>query len=248
MTLILTELTPLGIAMAADSAVTYTNTKSGLSYAQPNMARKLTKIPYLAAGVSCWGMGSIGGTPTDKWLEQFIASNSEVSSLESFAQSLANELNAVVGASPTGKDRLGFHVAGFEDYQGGRTPSFFHVHDGPSTTLQKRGLSVDPNKFNANHDIPPGEFRSLVAAGQSWITRNGDYQFYTNMFQLLEEFFRQLQPLGVIIPNSQNLDDRADYLVFQIRTVSELYRMSNLVPGIGGWHSLLDDFPQWDPQ
>lgn len=44
----------------------------------------------------------------------------------------------------------------------------------------------------------------------------------------------QLRLLGIVVPNSQNLDDRARYLVFQIRTVAELYRLSNLVPGIGG--------------
>jgi hypothetical protein len=82
--------------------------------------------------------------------------------------------------------------------------------------------------------MPPNIFAQIAATREGWITRNGDYQLYAQMFQLLESFFNQLQPIGVMIPNSQNVTDRADYLVFQIRTVSELYRLSNLIPGIGG--------------
>jgi hypothetical protein len=55
------------------------------------------------------------------------------------------------------------------------------------------------------------------------------------MFARLKAFFRDVsEGLGIIIPHSQLLTDRAEYLVFQIRIVSDLYRMSNLVPGIGG--------------
>ena len=71
--------------------------------------------------------------------------------------------------------------------------------------------------------------------GRIYTTRNGDYQLYAQIFSRLKQFFRQLEePLGIKIPNSQNLLDRAEYLVFQIRTMSEIYRLSNLVPGIGG--------------
>ena len=54
------------------------------------------------------------------------------------------------------------------------------------------------------------------------------------IFQYLETMFQQLSPLGIRIPSSQNLADRVEYLVFQIRTISEIYRLSNLIPGIGG--------------
>jgi hypothetical protein len=56
MTLIITELSQFGIAMAADSAVTYTDSNTGRSWAVPNAAKKLQSIPYLKAGVSCWGI------------------------------------------------------------------------------------------------------------------------------------------------------------------------------------------------
>lgn len=234
MTLALTELSFFGIAMAADSAVTHTQPQTGLKYVIPNEAQKLQSIPYLNAGISCWGLGSITNTPTDQWLSNFINSNTSLTTLQSFVDELAIKLNAQVPPNTSGNSRLGFHLAAFENYNGTLTPSFYHIHDGPNTTLQQRGITVNPNQFNANHDVPPQIFQQTVSAGQHWIIRNGDYHLYANIFSLLESFFNQLQPLGIIIPSSQNIADRAEYLVFQIRTMTGIYKLSNLVPGIGG--------------
>lgn len=235
MTLILTELSPFGITMAADSAVTHTQIQTGLSYATPNAAKKLQVIPYLNAGISCWGAGTIAGISTDQWLAEFINSSTSLTTLQSFANELARQLNTLFPTNNSGSSRLGFHLAGFENYNGTSTPSFYHVHDGESTVLKRRGTTVNPQQFNANHDIPPPIFQQIIrTSSPPYVTRNGDYQLYAKIFRLLEQFFEQLQPLGIQIPHSQNLVDRAEYLVFQIRTVSELYRLSNLVPGIGG--------------
>jgi len=234
MTLVLTELSPLGIAMAADSAVTFINTQTGIAHAEPNLARKLQLIPYLNAGISCWGIGEISGLSTDRWIENFINAQNQTTSLGDFANQLAETLNVQLPLNQTGRNRVGFHLAGYELYKGVATPSFYHVHDGPSTTLSQRGIQVNPNQVNANHDIPPDIFEDAKARGVIPIIRNGDYLLYANIFGQLEEFFSQLRPSGIVIPNSHNLDDRADYLVFQIRTVSEIYRLSNLIPGIGG--------------
>jgi hypothetical protein len=239
MTLVLTELSSIGmgsfgIAMTADSAVTHTQTQTGLSYVVPNAARKLQIIPHLNAGISCWGIGTINDIPTDQWLSNFINSSTALTTLQSFANELARQLNEQVPSNASGTNRQGFHLAAFENYNGIPMPSFFHIHDGPSTVLEERGISVNPCQFNANHDMPPEIFQQNFSHGGFYTTRNGDYQLYANIFGLLKNFFRQLGPLGILIPSSQNLLDRAEYLVFQIRTMSEIYRLSNLVPGIGG--------------
>ncbi|MEW6265362.1 MAG: hypothetical protein AB1641_19970 [Thermodesulfobacteriota bacterium] len=236
MTLVLTEVSPLGITMAADSAVTIINTITGLSHVRNNAAQKLRIIPYLNAAISCWGLGTINCVSTDHWLANFISAKSTINNLGDFAITLENELNSLIPPNPNPQhSRLGFHLAGYEMYQGSPAPSFYHIHEGESTTLQQRGITINLNKFNANHDLPPAIAISLISQGQGWITRNGDYQLYVNIFAALETLFQQLLPLGIRIPNSQNLSDRAEYLVFQIRTISEIYRLSNLIPGIGGY-------------
>lgn len=235
MTLILTELSPLGIAMAADSAVTFANPATGLRYALPNNANKLQVIPYLNAGISCWGIGQISAKPTDDWLADFIEANTAISKLGDFANALSEELNKKAPKNADGANHLGFHLAGYEAFGGRHTPSFYHIHDGPSSTLAQRGIEVNPYQFNANHDGPPKVIEEEFAANRYLLTRNGDYNLYAQIFGKLQDFFDLLRlQQGILIPYSHNLNDRADYLVFQIRTVSEIYRLSNLVPGIGG--------------
>jgi len=244
MTLVLTELSSDGIAMVADSAVTMINRASGAVSVSPTPAKKLQYVPYLNAGVSCWGMGRIGTATTDDWLSNFISSGSGASSIGEFASALACALQAEVGGNPDGECRLGFHVAGFETYNGSQVPSFFHVHDGPSSTLAARGIKVDPKRINANHDVPPDSFGPL---GRSWITRNGDYQLYAALDKHLSSFFGALQSSGIIMPHSTNVSDRADYLVFQARLVADIYRLSNLHPGIGGPIEFLAMTPSGGP-
>ncbi len=178
MTLILTEISPLGIAMAADTAVTNLVPQTGQIYVQPNTALKLQLVPYLNAAISCWGIGEISGLATDQWLSNFIATNSGVSGLDDLANKLTVLLNDQVDNSKNGENRLGFHMAGFVDHKGKSVPSFYHIHDGPSTTLASRGILIDPHIFNANHDLPPDVFLDIESKGTAWITRNGDYQLY----------------------------------------------------------------------
>lgn len=235
MTLVLTWLEKKGIAMAADSAITVTNTKSGRSHIHPQPAQKLHSVPYLNAGLSCWGAGRVTGLSTDIWLQQFISKHTNVASLGAFANSLATELNSAFGPNPDPScARMGVHLAGFEDSAAGVNPSFFHIHDGPSQALAKRGINVNPAQFNPNHDVPPDLFDQITRGG-AFITRNGDFQLYAAIFQQLEIFFHYLDKHhGIVIPSSVIIEDRADYLCFQVRTISEIYRLSNLVPGIGG--------------
>ena len=234
MTLLLTELSHLGIAMATDSAVTYTDPQTGASWAVPSAAKKLHPITYLNAGVSCWGLGRIGQLSTDEWLVAFVTKMVGTQNLSDFARELAVQLNREVGPNSNGAERAGFHVAGYLDDGSGPAPSLFHVHDGPSTALAARGITIDPHVFNANHDSPPSLTRARVQRGEALIWRNGDYKLYAELFTRLEDFFLSLRPYGILVPQSSHLLDRVEYLIFQIRTVAEIYRQSNLVPGIGG--------------
>ncbi len=230
MTLILTELTRFGIAMAADSAVKVVNPHTGLAQVVPGAAYKLQEVPYLNAGISCWGEGKIENVSTDQWLCGFIASNEGISNLQDFANELARQLNDRIPSPPRGKGCLGFHLAGFEDFNGMPTPSFYHIHDGFCQTLASRGIEIDTTRFNANHDVPP----DIFLQNPGYLIRNGDIRFYAEIFASLERVFAHLRPIGVLIPHSQDLEDRARYLIFQIKTVAEIYRLSNVLPGIGG--------------
>lgn len=88
MTLILTELSEYGIAMAADTAVTMLS-RSTVTRSFERVyfgVRKLRPIFKIQAGVSVWGQGEINGVDTDVWLGEFITRREDdYNSLQEFA-------------------------------------------------------------------------------------------------------------------------------------------------------------------
>jgi hypothetical protein len=194
----------------------------------------------LNAGVSVWGQGSIDTTPTDIWLQDFIDNQkANYNSISDFATLLQNELRQHISPINIQTDpfgTIGFHLAGFVDHKGTPTPTFYHVHNGTSTALSARGITINPAIINANHDLPPQMAQPLISSGGVYITRNGDFTIYAALFQHLNTFLQALSQYRILtIPHSRDLSERAEWLRFQIRTMSELYRLSNMhLPTIGG--------------
>jgi hypothetical protein len=250
MTLILTEISNLGIAMAADSAVTQkvVTVNGAIEYKVLTGVNKLQVIDKLNAGIAVWGEGEIvvehgQKMSSDMWLRDFIQTQKpNYSSLDDFANLLQNKLRmyiAPIDATSKPSGSIGFLLAGYVDYNGQPTPSFYHIHNGESSTLNTRGTPVEnPNIVNANHDFPPDIVQQFLALaqGNAIVTRNGDFITYVQLFDHIGKFLQALPEYGgLTIPQSRNLKERAEWLRFQIRTMSELYRLSNLhLPTIGG--------------
>ena len=233
--------------MAADSAVTFTVTKPNGTIKRRVLTgvRKLQVIDKLKAGVSVWGAGSIMVNATtlvdtDIWLEDFIDSQkSNYNSLNDFAILLQNEIRKVfppINATTNPLGTIGFHLAGYVDYQGNPTPTFYHIHNGISQALSSRGITINPTVINANHDLPPNLAQPFLAKGGVYLTRNGDFVIYAALFKHLNAFLSALSNNKILtIPHYRNLKDRAEWLKFQIKTMSELYKHSNMhLPTIGG--------------
>jgi hypothetical protein len=251
MTLVLTEISRFGIAMAADSAVTITRpTEQGSVTRVLVGVRKLQAIEKLDAGISVWGGGNIDGGDSDIWLDQFIRGRqNEYHSLKDFAILLQNELRnhlPPIDAEKNPGGTIGFHLAGFVESNGRKAPTFYHIHNGRSKKLEMRGEVVDGRMVNANHDIPPEEGRMILDSGMVCVIHNGDYQIYKEVFDYLHNFFSELEEKTkgqLLLPYSASLADRVEWLRFQIATISALYNFAGLrnaareivkLPTIGG--------------
>lgn len=243
MTLILTEVCRLGVAMAADSAVTSILT---LPNREPIIqvltgVQKLQHIPNINAGISCWGVGEIKRVPLDIWLKGLIDDRrEEYDSLENFAHLLQNILREELGSlvDPPDKDlshgTIGFHLAGIEEFGGQPTPHFFHIHNGESQALRYRGQSINPHTINANHDFTP-EMSQKLHKDVSYRTRNGDIRIYAELSNRLYHFFIEMaKNMGVRIPMVNHISDISEWLKFQIQLIADLYKFSNLQNTIGG--------------
>ena len=242
MTLILTEISKFGIAMAADSAITEgTDIKRSLSGIQ-----KLQPIPKINAGISCWGEAEIEEVYTDIWLDSFIRKKRrEYGSIKEFAILLQNELREHIDKiDPSKKEfmwgTIGFHLAGFDKYEGEYSPTCYHIHNGRSQMLEKRGGKIDPAIINANHDFSPNLVKKWLENGSIPVLRNGEIEIYATIFDSLQTFFYELyKNTHIRIPYSYSLDDRSEWLKFQIETIGGLYKLSNIGPSIGGEISTL---------
>ena len=101
MTLILTELTRFGIAMAADSAITFREPLpgGGTRIRVVRGANKLQVIPELNAEISIWGTGSLRMGDDiinmDTWIENLITEREDdYESLDEFANLLVSEIKS----------------------------------------------------------------------------------------------------------------------------------------------------------
>jgi len=129
MSLVLTELSEAGVAMAADSAISYI---ANGQIKRQVMWVKLLKVPRISAGVSYWGnIGRVTADRFDEWLESKI-SKGDYRDLRTFADWLAAELNIATGQRLIqNNEAVGLHIAGITTWSDGKArPTFYHVHNG----------------------------------------------------------------------------------------------------------------------
>jgi hypothetical protein len=131
MTLILTELSDAGIAMAADSKISLL--KNGKLFTKEKNWQKLLKVPRIKAAISYWGsVGLIAPHPIrfDEWLQDKIE-NGDYADLRSLADYLADEMNNAAKGKPLRDEQgAGIHVAGFQQWTDGvKRPTFYHIHN-----------------------------------------------------------------------------------------------------------------------
>jgi len=237
MTLIITELSKYGIAMVADSAVTLNEVlPSGIMVSHVlNGAQKLQVIPYLKAGISVWGLGSVqlqgGNLSTDIWLGDFIERHSEVNDLSRFADCLAQELQDNIGENQV---PVGFHLAGLVDIENQKLPTFYHVRNVDGTFAH-----YEFHNFISGQDFPPRE----LVENEFYLTRNGDYGTYAALASAVHNILPSITAnTGLNIPHP-SLNGRIAYHSAWVKFVSELYVSSGLLKTIGGSISTLGIYP-----
>lgn len=225
MTLVLSEVSKLGVAMAADSAVTFGNERVYVG------AQKLLPVYKINAGISIWGNGVVNNVDADVWLQNFIENYvKEDMSLWAMAELLAKKLNDAFNNKPI-SGRMGFHVAGFDEKNGIRGPAFYHVHNGHYHIEYKNGQVTDvPDENPSIREFRAHDDRSPMIYSQNdfYVTRNGDFSIFAFLHQTFGDSFRMInQMTGLNFPSPLNLEIRGEYLRFWIRTISEIYRLSN---------------------
>jgi hypothetical protein len=257
-TLLLTECSASGVAMAADSAITMIDAKGRVVEVDKREWRKVLRAPKIIAAVGYWGViGKIHQKGRfDDWLRR-IMGQPTYSDLPSLAATLADALNNACGSKPLADgDSAGLHVAGFHPWDDGKCrPFFFHVHNGPGyVRIQEikqplpqgeRLIEVRPqlvtgprDLFKLHQDFPREDAslqQNLEMLEGGYITRNGDFFYYSVVWDALQRSFNYLNLIPEFsIPRDRSLGARLGLLHAALETTVRVYRCSNQSKIVGG--------------
>lgn len=228
MTLIITDLSAVGIVMTTDTAMSYV--ASGKVVCITPDGAKLQRVPYLNAGVSMWGRGNLptpsGDVRTDQWIARFIAANGSATSLGEFAQRLARESRRLLpNAVQSPNDWLGFHLAGYVRGEPKR-PCLYHIRniDGPEGAFRPYEFSAEPEQY-VLEKVPRGEHR---------VWRNGDFGPYAVITTALNERFKDLARTYRMDFSRMTLNQTVIYHSAWIRFTSDMYAAAGRDRTIGG--------------
>ena len=254
MTIVLTELSPAGIAMVADSAISFS--KNGkISVRNQQEWSKLLKVQHLTAGISYWGfIGLIAKGRFDDWLERKIQAGKSCTDLRSFADYLAGEMNRAAKGKPI-SEPAGIHVAGFQRWPDkALRPTFYHIHNGHGhATFQQKSEKVNGEKvqtilkyeweprtlFTRHNDFSPESENQTALLNQfqtGHTTVNGEYANFIMIYNGLDRIFKTLNSMpGVLIPrNPDQLGPRVGFLKTVIEIMIDIYKCSSMSKVIGG--------------
>lgn len=126
MTLVVSDISNMGIIMVGDSAVT--RSRNGIQ----EVISGAVKVQYSSEaniGFAVWGNADVGNSRMDYWISNFIQQEIKSSdNVEVVGQKLVDQLNPILSASgKPWKDLVrGIHIGGYR--QG--FPCLFHVHCG----------------------------------------------------------------------------------------------------------------------
>ena len=228
MTLVVSEVTGLGIVMVGDSAVTYY--EAGMQRASPGVA-KVQYAEQANLGFAAWGRACVGQMPMDRWLADFIRSQiGSEDRLETACRKLAAALNSALSAAGPvnwNDHRRGVHVAGFVD----GLPHLYHVHTGgdPSAQHELRVFRDFPFGINVTLDDYSARLRTIGG----YHLRNGYHQIFGLLFDATYRFTEQLPGLGFRWPDG-TLENRVSLYRILVQLISDVLQADGRLPHVAG--------------
>ena len=242
MTLVVSEVSNYGIAMAADSAITTSYPPGWVlasgTPAPPTIrtgAQKIIPIKTIDAAISVWGFGTVGipndleaQIPIDKFLKDFANSVDDGQSLDDVGEQLAYLINERIRTEDT---RGGFHLSGYIQAEGKKIPVLYHIHNGhrQKPPYDKVRLYRD-YPFDIGYSVD--KWFEDLQMNSFFYLRNGIIDTYARFHDYLTKLMVDLSnEFRFLCPDhakfSTALEARGKFLRLQIETICDFYRLSN---------------------
>lgn len=233
MTLVVSEITRLGVVMVDDSAVTFDEG------AGSTVRTGVAKVQYAASaniGFAMWGTACVGSSSMDMWLQEFISTSVDFGDqLEDVASRLADSLNQAIAGSGTvswNRERRGIHIAGYVD----GLPHLYHVHTGGDPNAQ--------HELRVFRDFPfgvPGnlvDFESRLRSVGGYHLRNGFHALFGPLFDAAWTFTSQLPQFGIRWPDG-SLENRVSLYRLLSQFIADILVAEGRVTRVAGPFSSL---------
>lgn len=214
MTLVVSDISHLGIVMVGDSAVTQQH-----SNLPPQIVSSAVKVQYSAIaniGVAMWGYADVSNQRLDYWMAEFLQNSIQSSdSVEDIGIRIADKLNPMLSATrKPWKDMVcGFHVAGYR--QG--LPCLFHVHCGhynePAHELRLYKDFPDDKGWSERHFEFMLRFKFMHL-------RNGYHPLFVPLFDRVIEYSNTLRAQFDISFPQRTLHGRLKFYKLMVRFVA----------------------------
>ena len=227
MTLLLTAVTPEGIVLGADSALTFTSDDDELSLLG---FPKIIPMPQLSLGISLAGSAEVNSEGQQRWISTWLRELVEGSQADSFS-SFCDEFVQALSQLPGPRGINVFHCASWafaEDAAGVRhaVPRMAEVSNETGDFVWRSMLpeefirdSLAWRRGERGEGYPIRFISSGLPQGFSnWITQTG-----TPGFSAL---------VGGSVPNPE-VTSVAEYVRFLIRMVAELHRVARMNAYVG---------------
>lgn len=226
MTLVVSDISSLGVVMVGDSAVT--QHQPGQSEKVVSNAVKVQYSPKANVGIAMWGYANAGDKRLDHWVASFLQSQvNSNDNPEEIGKRLANQLNPILSLSGRQwKDMVcGFHIAGYRD----GLPCLYHVHCGHNTE--------PAHELRLYKDFPDdqkwSEYLFDYLLQYSFIhLRNGYHPLFGPLFDSILDYSKTLRTNFNISFPMRTLQARLDFYKLLVKFVAAVLPASGLAPRV----------------
>ncbi|WAC08412.1 MAG: hypothetical protein OS130_04250 [Thermodesulfobacteriota bacterium] len=226
MTLVVSDISHLGIIMVGDSAVTYKSNANDLEVSDG--AVKIQYAPKVNVGFAFWGDASVNNIRIDNWMINFIKYHIKPNdSLETIGDKLVSQLNPILtSTNKPWKDLVrGIHIAGYRN----GLPCLFHIHTGhndePAHELKFYRDFPDDQKWS--------EFQFSYFLNFGFIhLGNGYHPLFGPLFDYVLKYSKELRAnLNIEFPQ-KNIIGRLEFYKLLVKFVAGTLIASGIHPGV----------------
>ena len=246
MSVMIVQILPQGIILAADRNITSMRLGAGVGGSQiivvlgQSQRPKVLRWPNRKALIGYVGAARIGDIPSDEWLYDHIGNHLDISNFEQLANDLTNSVQRQrsLDEGNNEPEHLIIHLAGFEQREGHMVPVVYYIRNHHAVIENKPGeYYTDIRKeFICTEEfwgyfsgVSPEHIRRQLEERVNnnqpfWFHQGYDLSIFNTLDVFLQGAFTLLHQVHPAHPSPQTLSEWEQYLKMSILTYGAYFQ------------------------